>query len=272
MVLSLADAYSWTRTRLVCWATLVWRCVSVSCHDFLLCNSFILIMWPSHSIDIGHSQACCPPFSSPNNHEIGSCFVPQTSTLMHSGGGWCLDPVPLFENQTKQRCLSHRDCNTSHKQGDINSNFDMVIEEKRQAQMCITPHSSAELLRISFFKNAGDSEQKVIVWKGPKREVWEQGMPTVVQFRAHALMDWITVTIGKYVPRLRILPLALPGVMELLVECVRCICHTLPRWLGAPNNTAGICEPSHYRCSSSTYSQYDFWMAGKFSVHSYSLF
>ncbi|KAF8514992.1 hypothetical protein JB92DRAFT_92270 [Gautieria morchelliformis] len=155
-----------------------------------------------------HSQGCCPQLLSRDRKlEAGSCFIPKSPSLTSPANGWCIDPVPLFEDQTKQRCMSHPSCGVSHEQDRLSSNAggSASVSEKRRAQICITPHSSAALHRISFLTNAGDIHEKTIVWKGPRREVWEQ------------------VTVGKYLPRFRILPLALPAAIKLQLEYLRTV-------------------------------------------------
>jgi S2P endopeptidase len=163
--------------------------------------------------------------SHDRKHEAGSCFIPKSSSLTSPENGWCIEPVPLFEDQTKQRCVSHASCDVSHEHDSLSSNagWSASVPEKRRAQICITPHSSAALHRISFLMNAGDIREKTIVWKGPRREVWDQGVQTIAHQHKY-LVDSVTVTVGKYLPRLRILPLALPVAVELLLECVGCVC------------------------------------------------
>ena len=126
-----------------------------------------------HATVTDHSQGCCIPF--PLQHENEACFIthPSSSTTLEDGR--CIDPVPLFEDQTKQRCLSHTTCNAFHAQDNIKTITGTEVVEKGQVQICVKPHSSAGLLRITFLKDADDAEENIIVWKGPRREVWEQG-------------------------------------------------------------------------------------------------
>ena len=86
----------------------------------------------------------------------------------------------LFEDQTRQRCVSHADCNTFLDQSTINATVvGTSIAEKGQTQMCVKPHLSEGLLRISFLRKVDDIKENVIVWKGPRWEVWEQGVHTL---------------------------------------------------------------------------------------------
>ncbi|KAF8590674.1 hypothetical protein K439DRAFT_41271 [Ramaria rubella] len=144
-----------------------------------------------------HSEGCCPgSLSDDVVHRNGSCFIRLPSSLTARGKGRCIDSVSLFETKATQRCESNVNCDSSNGQ----SNIAADMAEEDPSQICISPHISARLLRISFTESPVDKTEKLIVWHGPTREVWEQ------------------VTIGKYYPRMRILPLTFPSTVELLFE------------------------------------------------------
>ncbi|KAF8527612.1 hypothetical protein BU17DRAFT_39700 [Hysterangium stoloniferum] len=135
------------------------------------------------------STTCCTRnttlVSISNSTTAGSCFIPHSN----SKEGHCIDPVPLFENYTIQRCTSDVVCNA----------------ETGGTDICIRPHPSTSLLRISVKESGNTGVGKVVVWSGPRREVWEQ------------------VTIGTYLPGFPLLHVGLPAAGKLLFEYLKVV-------------------------------------------------
>lgn len=97
-------------------------------------------------------QSCCGE-SSPSL----SCFQSPTDTR-------CLDPIPLLtqtdKNQEPRRCSLSASCSP--------------------VSLCVWPRQGEQLLRISM-RLSDSSPEEILLWSGPRREVWEQGV--------HALPD-----------------------------------------------------------------------------------
>ena len=79
------------------------------------------------------------------------------------------------------------------------------------------------LLRIYFdpARSSDIDEEKMVVWRGPRREIWEQGARLFVAAPPSLGIEASNqslVTIGRYLPRARFLPLGLPNTVKLLLE------------------------------------------------------
>lgn len=115
---------------------------------FLFQNNKLMLIF------LALENSCCIPSKNPLSASLGSCFTPYPSSS-NTQFGHCLDPVPLFENSTQLRCTSDASCGRGY--------------------MCISPALSAELLRIITVDLGDGGVEKVVVWRGPRKEVWEQG-------------------------------------------------------------------------------------------------
>ncbi|KIJ60749.1 hypothetical protein HYDPIDRAFT_98042 [Hydnomerulius pinastri MD-312] len=81
---------------------------------------------------------------------LQSCFVSKEDPSVQ----YSLDPVPIFTGSTS-RCGSQTEC--------------------APVASCVVPRSDQQLLRIALVLDLTDGEgEEVIVWKGPKREIWQQ--------------------------------------------------------------------------------------------------
>lgn len=80
-----------------------------------------------------------------------SCFVSKMDETVQ----YELDPVHIFTDNFP-RCDSSTECSF--------------------VSSCVIPRRDQQLVRISALKNLmGTSTEVVVVWKGPKEEIWEQG-------------------------------------------------------------------------------------------------
>lgn len=80
-----------------------------------------------------------------------SCFVSKVDETVQ----YELDPVHIFTDNLS-RCNSSAEC----------SSF----------SSCVVPRRDQQLVRISILRSHGDtSVEDMVVWKGPKDEIWEQG-------------------------------------------------------------------------------------------------
>lgn len=80
-----------------------------------------------------------------------SCFVSKADETIQ----YELDPVHIFTDNLA-RCNSSTECSSS--------------------SSCVVPRRDQQLVRISVLRNdAGTSIEDIVVWKGPKEEIWEQG-------------------------------------------------------------------------------------------------
>ncbi|KAF8816408.1 hypothetical protein BYT27DRAFT_7127826 [Phlegmacium glaucopus] len=90
----------------------------------------------------------------------------------------CVDPLPILTRSTSARCTSTKDCPTDSK--------------------CVTPDKRSQLMRLTVRPSlAGIDDETVVVWSGSRREVWEE------------------VQVGNWLPRLWILPLWLPPLLDI---------------------------------------------------------
>jgi S2P endopeptidase len=101
---------------------------------------------------------------------------------------------------TSPRCTSTKDCSTDF--------------------LCAVPDKRSELLRLTVRPSlAGIDDERVVVWSGSRREVWEEGQ-TLFQpeLKFHAI--GISVQVGNWLPRIWILPLWLPPLVDIFWEYV----------------------------------------------------
>jgi hypothetical protein len=207
-------------------------------------------------------------------HANESCFITHPSSLTTLGNARCIDPVTLFEDQTKQRCSSHRSCDTSRDQDKIKTNTGNDVMDEGQVPICVKPHSSAGLLRISFLKDTGDVKEHIIVWKGPRREVWEQGAyaASTSKYMDAESFGYLDCSHRRGVPSSIANSSNFPTSGNRTTSRVR-MSFVLPRSLYLIYLiSADICEPSRYAFSFLIYCQYELWMEGRFSMHSWSMF
>jgi len=88
--------------------------------------------------------------SSPECVSTGSCFVSKADNTIQ----YELDPVLIF-SENFPRCNDSTECSSS--------------------SSCVVPRSDEQLVRISVLRNyRNESTEEIIVWKGPKEEIWEQ--------------------------------------------------------------------------------------------------
>lgn len=80
-----------------------------------------------------------------------SCFVSKADEAVQ----YELDPVHLFTDNLA-RCNSSAECSS--------------------LSSCVSPRRDQQLVRISVLRNhAGTSIEDIVIWKGPKDEIWQQG-------------------------------------------------------------------------------------------------
>jgi hypothetical protein len=110
----------------------------------------------------------------------------------------CLDPTQfLIANDSQAvRCVSARDC--------------------LHGFACVRPHSSEQLVRLTVVSDPWSSpewREEVILWKGPRDQIWKQGRSV-----DHCLL--YIVSVGTLIPRVRFLPLWLPSMSHIAFEWV----------------------------------------------------
>jgi hypothetical protein len=120
-----------------------------------------------------HGQECCQEdyqTSPPLKHL--SCFrgmhLPEEDSGK-LGAGLCLDPVQIFSSEPrKRRCGRDEDCAGDH-------------SAEGSASKCLALDKKEQILRIGYVlppflqRSQQDQEEKIILWSGPKVEVYEQG-------------------------------------------------------------------------------------------------
>ena len=93
-----------------------------------------------------------------------SCFM----MAKNPNAGHCLDPVLILspdrskDSKVYSRCYSRSDC---------------ASEAGGLPMECVVPHPRAELLRLTVESPLWEvkTESRVVLWSGPKDEVWEEG-------------------------------------------------------------------------------------------------
>lgn len=97
-----------------------------------------------------------------------SCFVANTTPIRIG----CLNPVPVLTSTHEDvRCQSETGC--------------------KDGFACARPTEKENLLRLTVMNN-GQEREEVVLWTGPRREIYDE------------------VTVGKWLPRFSFLPLSLP--------------------------------------------------------------
>lgn len=77
------------------------------------------------------------------------------------------------------------------------------------------PHEEAQLLRLIVRPSGLDStEETVVLWSGPRREVWEQGNERISIHRISISTAFGIVQVGNWLPRFRLLPLGFPTLLK----------------------------------------------------------
>ncbi|EJT96560.1 hypothetical protein DACRYDRAFT_120048 [Dacryopinax primogenitus] len=124
---------------------------------------------------VGSPTACC---SEPSTAEL-TCFVPMSAPPSEYQGH-CLSPLSLFNrnNTTPRRC-DPAGCPGQ--------------------DLCIVPSAESQLLRIAFV-DMERGKERVVVWKGPRLEVYRQ------------------VRVGTYLPRTPLIPFWLPDLVNLFIS------------------------------------------------------
>ena len=141
------------------------------------------------------SVSCCNPSSI--KESPFTCFI----SVDHDDRG-CIDPLPIFTRVTSPRCTSIKDCPTD--------------------SICGVPDSRSQLLRLTVRPSlAGIDDETVVVWSGSRREVWQEGRTffLITQFKNFMCMI-ISVQVGNWLPRIWILPLWLPSLLDIFWQYV----------------------------------------------------
>ncbi|KAH7890390.1 hypothetical protein F5I97DRAFT_1799357 [Phlebopus sp. FC_14] len=129
-----------------------------------------------NSLSLNNSGQLAMPFASCIPNGLHSCFV----SFDGSSAQYSLDPVPILAKNTT-RCSSNVECTSS--------------------TVCLMPRSDEQLLRITV--ELDFREEEVVLWKGPKREIWEQ------------------VEVGDVRPRFSFIPIRLPDVLAHFFEYLK---------------------------------------------------
>src|ERR1700722_9891409 len=149
-------------------------------------------------------ENCCSASQPITRPSPLSCFTSSDSPSQKR----CLDPITLFTTDDMQanRCASNVDCSGGFS--------------------CTRPLPSENLLRLTIRPspwnlNESKSTEGIIVWKGPRKEVWEEGLHTLSIGCADIESSLLClVVVGKLFPRFKRLPLWLPSTAQLVFQCV----------------------------------------------------
>ncbi|KAH7911755.1 hypothetical protein BJ138DRAFT_1084989 [Hygrophoropsis aurantiaca] len=120
------------------------------------------------------SHQCCARDYKETSQSSFSCFL----LLPSPQETFCLDPIPIL-TENRHRCSTVAECGA--------------------VETCVKLHDTEQLLRISLQRNPvlpSSINDEVILWAGPKAEVWEQ------------------VKVGTLIPRFSFLPLGLPNTIK----------------------------------------------------------
>jgi len=141
---------------------------------------------------------CCSRRSGKFDPQISylSCFVPFLGDPLLADGR-CVNPVPVMTPSDHEppvlRCSQTQDCEAD-------------ASTPGQAMQCIVPDVGVHLTRISVgppISRGQDHDPiltKVVLWSGPKSEIWDE------------------VSVGILAPSSQFLPLFLPGLVSLFFE------------------------------------------------------
>ncbi|KAF9447627.1 hypothetical protein P691DRAFT_776009 [Macrolepiota fuliginosa MF-IS2] len=120
------------------------------------------------------SKECCLPDETLST--ALSCFVANTTPNQIG----CLDPIPvLTSTDATLRCASENDCKGGH--------------------VCLRPSEREGLLRLTV-TGGEEKHENVVLWSGPRREIWDE------------------VMVGRWLPRFAFLPISLPSWANIFWE------------------------------------------------------
>ncbi|KAH9830175.1 uncharacterized protein C8Q71DRAFT_843079 [Rhodofomes roseus] len=140
---------------------------------------------------VDQPAACCSPETASRN--ATACFVAYPPLALER----CVDPVPYLGDSVEapihMRCASAVECSADH--------------------VCVRPRDDQALLRLTVHLPAwvtpnAHTSDTTVVWNGPRAEILEEGTTDI-----HPI-----VGVTTYAPRLRLLPLALPGLLSALTS------------------------------------------------------
>ncbi|KAG1810641.1 uncharacterized protein BJ212DRAFT_1589654, partial [Suillus subaureus] len=124
--------------------------------------------WCVDTPRLSDDHQCC--VHTNNSASSSSCFVSFESAMEE----YCTDPVAVL-SKIQNRCDSSTSCLDS--------------------QSCLKPRGDREILRITVNdEGAGTENERIVLWSGPRYEVWEQVQTT------------------QLAPRFAVVPLGLPLV------------------------------------------------------------
>lgn len=124
--------------------------------------------WCVDASQLSDDHQCC--FDADNSASLLSCFVSFESKMEEH----CTNPVAIL-SQIRNRCDSSTSC--------------------LESQSCIKPRRDQDILRITVNnEEAGTEDERIVLWSGPRYEVWEQVQTT------------------HLAPRFGIIPLGLPVI------------------------------------------------------------
>lgn len=110
-----------------------------------------------------------------------------------------MDPLPILTRpRTARRCDSNGDCISGQAEG-----------------VCVHPSLSSQLLRISVHEELEEPvKETILLWTGPRIEVWQQGQRCFAEVQLGGLTLYIIVHVSSFLPRLFILPFWLPTLLN----------------------------------------------------------
>ncbi|KZP28018.1 hypothetical protein FIBSPDRAFT_1039738 [Athelia psychrophila] len=148
------------------------------------------------------AETCCsrsatnPAHALPPTPYVGSCFI--ADDTIPDARMRCLDPVPLLTGR-------HQEQNDRHSEHAEERRRCSAVNTCGRTSVCVHPRAGEQLLRVYF--RVYDGDVQVLLWNGPRREVWEQ------------------VEVGTWKPRGRLwfLPLGLPEIAGVFFEYVKMV-------------------------------------------------
>ncbi len=132
-------------------------------------------------------------------HPLHLLRLSHVSSRSTAGLAGCADPVPVLTAPApgpRARCTTDAACGDNAR--------------------CVLPREDAELLRISVLSDEGP--ERVILWRGPREEVWEEGMLVFDSLPNTQYSLARIVRVGIWAPRISFLPLWLPPLVGVLYE------------------------------------------------------
>ncbi|KAF9561721.1 hypothetical protein CPC08DRAFT_707231 [Agrocybe pediades] len=135
--------------------------------------------WCLHRSDLEKAVNCCSPSGDKKASPL-SCFVSHEPSIQG-----CMDPVPVLTKPYGYgRCKNSEEC--------------------ARESVCTFLERSSQLMRITVRNpDMADKEETVVLWSGPRLEVWEE------------------VQVGDWLPRVWFLPLKLPLVADLFWQYLK---------------------------------------------------